>query len=306
MAVYLTRAGGPDLTASIAASTSADDFLKGMNSAGRLGGLAKAAYAAATQSKNEVEALAAQSEKAEIEFSTRRTSAEQKLKEAQQATDAAQQALSASVARQAELDAQLAVLTERRTATEADFAAGVAAREAAEARARAEAEARARAEAEARARAEAEAAAGGTGGTGASTGGWANPTSGWISSPYGWRVHPVYKTYRLHTGTDVAGSCGTAIYAAAAGTVSYSGAYGSYGNWILLDHGGGIQTGYAHIQDGGLLVSSGQRVAAGQLIARQGTTGASTGCHLHFEVRQGGVATDPVPFMRARGVGVGG
>jgi murein DD-endopeptidase MepM/ murein hydrolase activator NlpD len=99
--------------------------------------------------------------------------------------------------------------------------------------------------------------------------------------------------------------CGVPIYAASAGTVAYSGVYGSYGNWILLEHANGIQTGYAHIENGGLLVSPGQRVEAGQLIARAGSTGGSTGCHLHYEVRPGGSSTDPAAFMSARGIQLG-
>ena len=301
VAVQFTRTGGPDVTAALIASDSAGDLLSRLNTVDRVGKIADAAYTAAAQNRNTVDALAAQADVAEQELADRRAEAEALLIEAQLATDAAQAALQEQVGQEAALNAQLAVLTENRIATERDFAAGEAARKAeAEARARAEAEARARAEEEARARAIA-----GSGGA-QSSAGWANPTSGWISSPYGYRLHPVYKVWRLHTGTDVAGGCGAAIYAASGGTVSYAGRYGSYGNFILIDHGGGVQTGYAHIADGGLFVGPGQQVSAGQAIARQGTTGASTGCHLHFEVRLGGAATDPVPYLRDRGAGVGG
>jgi len=85
--------------------------------------------------------------------------------------------------------------------------------------------------------------------------------------------------------------------------VIYAGWLGTYGNWVLIDNGSGVQTGYAHSSV--LLVSNGERVSAGQPIARVGTTGASSGCHLHFEVRVGGASVDPVPFMRARGVTLG-
>jgi len=80
---------------------------------------------------------------------------------------------------------------------------------------------------------------------------------------------------------------------------------GTYGNWILIDHGSGISTGYAHLADGGYAVSAGQTVAAGQLIGAVGSTGASTGCHLHFEVRLGGIAVDAIPFMAGRGITLG-
>jgi murein DD-endopeptidase MepM/ murein hydrolase activator NlpD len=101
-------------------------------------------------------------------------------------------------------------------------------------------------------------------------------------------------------GIDIGASCNAPIYAAHSGTVIYAGPNGTYGNFVLLDNGGGIDTGYAHIRNGGILVGIGQSVGAGQPIARVGTTGASTGCHLHFEVRVNGEKIDGIPFMRAR------
>ncbi|WP_022908300.1 peptidoglycan DD-metalloendopeptidase family protein [Curtobacterium sp. B18] len=92
------------------------------------------------------------------------------------------------------------------------------------------------------------------------------------------------------------------IVAAAAGTVDYAGWYGGYGNYVRISHGGGVQTAYGHIVNGGFRVSPGQRVSAGQLIALVGSTGNSTGCHTHFEVHVNGATVDPVPFMQARGV----
>jgi murein DD-endopeptidase MepM/ murein hydrolase activator NlpD len=103
-------------------------------------------------------------------------------------------------------------------------------------------------------------------------------------------------------GTDFGVGCGTPIYAASSGRVIYAGWNGGYGNFVKIDHGGGLTTGYAHIQNGGIHVSVGQNVSVGQVIARVGTTGTSTGCHLHFEVRNYGTATNPVNFLRARGV----
>jgi murein DD-endopeptidase MepM/ murein hydrolase activator NlpD len=93
------------------------------------------------------------------------------------------------------------------------------------------------------------------------------------------------------------------VFAAAAGTVVAAGYQGSYGNWILIDHGNGVQTGYAHSSQ--LLVSVGQRVAAGATIALVGTTGSSTGCHVHFETRVNGTQVDPVPFMSTRSITLG-
>ena len=95
------------------------------------------------------------------------------------------------------------------------------------------------------------------------------------------------------------------LLAATSGVVVEARANGSYGNWILLDHGAGVSTGYAHLIDGGILVAPGATVTAGQLIGMVGSTGASTGCHLHFEVRLDGVAVDARPFMAARGITIG-
>jgi len=136
--------------------------------------------------------------------------------------------------------------------------------------------------------------------------GWANPVTGTISDVFGPRpMKPVAGVNEFHRGTDIAAQCGTGIYAATAGTVVTAGPNGTYGNWVLVDHGSGVSTGYAHIQSGGILVEPGQEVAAGELIAVVGSTGASTGCHLHYEVRIDGTAVDAIPFMAARGVTLG-
>jgi murein DD-endopeptidase MepM/ murein hydrolase activator NlpD len=125
-----------------------------------------------------------------------------------------------------------------------------------------------------------------------------------VTSGYGSRVPPTGGVSPFHRGTDIGAGCNSPIYAAHTGTVSYAGWYGTYGNFILIEHEGGISTGYAHIVNGGILVHSGQTVGVGHQIARVGSTGASTGCHLHFEVRVNGTAIDAVPFMRARGINI--
>ncbi|WP_394279611.1 M23 family metallopeptidase [Microbacterium sp.] len=94
------------------------------------------------------------------------------------------------------------------------------------------------------------------------------------------------------------------MYAAYPGTVIFAGYSGAWGNYIKIQHADGTVTGYAHIINGGYNVNYGQRVRAGQVIAYIGSTGASSGCHLHFEVYIGGVRVDPAPFLRARGVAV--
>lgn len=117
------------------------------------------------------------------------------------------------------------------------------------------------------------------------------PVPGAVSSGYGWRIHPIYGVSRLHTGWDMNGACGEPIRAAASGRVFYTGWKGGYGNAVMIDHGGGLSTLYAHQSRIG--VSYGDRVAAGDVIGWVGTTGTSTACHLHWEVRVGGNPVDP-------------
>ena len=120
------------------------------------------------------------------------------------------------------------------------------------------------------------------------------------------RVNPVTGVYRLHSGTDLqSGGCNGPIWAAQAGVVTKRG-FDSGGNGtITIDHGGGVQTSYLHMYDSGMLVDVGDQVNAGQQIARVGSSGNSTGCHLHFMVIVNGSPVDPVPFMAAVGVTLG-
>ncbi|WP_166785793.1 MULTISPECIES: M23 family metallopeptidase [Cryobacterium] len=134
--------------------------------------------------------------------------------------------------------------------------------------------------------------------------GWAAPAIGSRSDGYGPRPdRPLPEVSDFHRGTDIAAACGAAVYAASAGVVTASERLGTYGNWILIEHGSGAATGYAHLAEGQTVVSVGETVIAGQVIASVGSTGASTGCHLHFEVRVNGTAIDPQPFLAQRGVG---
>ena len=115
--------------------------------------------------------------------------------------------------------------------------------------------------------------------------------AGLLSSSYGDRVHPRSGDPRFHTGLDLRARGGTPVYAAADGTVSLSGQSGAYGNVVLLDHVGGLQTLYAHHERN--LVGVGDAVRRGQPIALVGHTGNATGDHLHFEVRWNGGTVDP-------------
>lgn len=116
-----------------------------------------------------------------------------------------------------------------------------------------------------------------------------------ITSDFGMRKHPIYGTFIGHTGIDIAADYWSNVYAAESGTVILSQVYGGYGNAITIDHGGGISTLYGH--NNALLVSVGQHVTRGQVIALCGSTGQSTGSHVHFEVRVNGVPVDPMGYL---------
>lgn len=121
------------------------------------------------------------------------------------------------------------------------------------------------------------------------------PLDGPIVSRYGPRLHPILGYSRMHTGIDIDGDSGDELVAAAGGTVIYAGYRGGYGNTVIIDHGGGMATLYAHQSK--VVVTNGQNVAVADLIGYVGSTGLSTGPHLHFEVRLNGAHTDPAPYF---------
>jgi len=125
---------------------------------------------------------------------------------------------------------------------------------------------------------------------------WPSYTT-YVSSAYGYRIHPIYGTYKFHGGVDIAASYGTAIWAANSGTVvtSSDGWNGGYGNYIVINHGNGTQTLYAHMSS--RAVSVGQTVTKGQVIGYVGSTGASTGAHIHFEVWNNGSRVNPMSYF---------
>lgn len=125
---------------------------------------------------------------------------------------------------------------------------------------------------------------------------WPAPGYFRITSPFGYRVHPILKKKKLHTGIDIGIPSGKSIVASQHGKVIHSGWYGGYGKVVMIDHGGGIVTLYAH--NSSLLVKEGQQVKKGQNIARAGSTGMSTGPHLHFEVRENGQYIDPLKYLK--------
>ena len=150
-----------------------------------------------------------------------------------------------------------------------------------------------------RAAAAAAASQGGGGGGGATwvqgTGQLAAPVNAPITSDFGWRIHPIYGTRRLHAGTDFGVDEGTPVHAADGGVVVEAGWISGYGYTVIIDHGNGMSTLYAHNSD--VAVSPGQTVSKGQVVSYSGNTGGSTGPHLHFEVRINGEPTDPMGYL---------
>ncbi|MCU1514820.1 MAG: peptidoglycan DD-metalloendopeptidase family protein, partial [Microbacteriaceae bacterium] len=195
--------------------------------------------------------------------------------EAQAAADAATAALAEQQSKNATLQAQLATLQTDQVHTEAEYTEGI------------------------------RATFGASGDTIVSSSGWALPAFGPITSGFGARVSPCSGCSSNHMGTDIGASCNNSIFAGSSGTVVFAGYNGGYGNFVLIDHGDGVQTGYGHIVNGGTLVHVGEQVGVGQNIAKVGRTGAATGCHLHYELRINGHAQNAVPFMAARGITLG-
>jgi murein DD-endopeptidase MepM/ murein hydrolase activator NlpD len=125
------------------------------------------------------------------------------------------------------------------------------------------------------------------------------PVHGWKSSDFGERYDPYYGVWQLHAGTDFAAGGGTPIHAAAGGRVIQAGWSGGYGNYTCINHGQfeghGFATCYGH--QSAILVRVGEYVTRGEMIGRVGTTGASTGYHLHFETRFDGVPKNPLRYL---------
>ena len=128
--------------------------------------------------------------------------------------------------------------------------------------------------------------------------GWPVPSTSKISSYYGNRKHPISKRTEFHKGIDIPDSKGKDVVAANAGTVTFTGNYSTYGKLVLIDHGGGITTAYAH--NSSIVVKVGDSVDKGQTIAKIGSTGQSTGPHCHFEVRVNGGTQNPLNYLTAK------
>jgi len=122
---------------------------------------------------------------------------------------------------------------------------------------------------------------------------------GRVTSWFGWRRDPFTGRLAFHHGIDIGAPTGTDVCAAKAGTVSFTGWHGGLGKTVIVDHGGGLETRYAHLSQ--ILVSEGQGVSQGAVIGKVGNTGRSTGPHLHFEVRRDGEAVNPVDYYPSGG-----
>jgi murein DD-endopeptidase MepM/ murein hydrolase activator NlpD len=141
--------------------------------------------------------------------------------------------------------------------------------------------------------------------TGPTSGSWLRPVSGPISSPYGPRgkiCNSAGCSNGFHDGVDFSNTCGTPVVAVSAGRVKFVGNAGAYGNRVIVDHGGGVESIYGHLQSGSFRVSVGDLVTAGTGVASVGATGVVSGCHLDLKIRINGSFSNPTPFLRARGV----
>ena len=285
LAAQLYRSGGNDMSIGLLmdGGTNADELLSKLGNMSKMVERSAQVYDAAKAAQNEAQSLADQAKVAKTEREKLKAEADV----AMQAAVAAQQVVADKLAaNQSDLNtlrAQLAALQDETAQTVAGYQRGVE-------------EAIKRAQEEAAGR-----------GIAVSDSGWTRPAEGRIVDYFGPRT-PIWTSSgwssSFHHGLDIGAGCDANIYAASGGTVTYAGWNGSFGNFVQIDHGGGITSNYGHIVSGGILVGYGQFVSPGQVIAHVGTTGNSTGCHLHFELRELGSAFDPLPFLRDRGVGI--
>lgn len=285
LAAQLYRSGGSDMSISMMldGGTNADELLSKLGNMSKMVERSTQIYDQAKAAQNEATSLADQAAVAKTEREKLKAEADAAMQAAVAAQQVVADKLAANESNLMTMQAQLAALQDETAKTTAAYEQGVA-------------EARKRAQEEAARR-----------GIAVSDSGWAKPVTAGIVDYFGPRT-PVWTpngwSSSWHRGLDFGSGCRAPIYAASGGTVTYAGWYGGYGNFVQIDHGGGITSAYGHIVGGGFAVGYGQYVAPGQVIAYVGTTGNSTGCHLHFEIRQGGSAVDPIPFLRDRGVGI--
>lgn len=307
LAARLARAGGgEDLGATLFFSgDDADSLLSQLGLATLVKDKSAGLYEKAVQAQNTAQSATNQANLARDALKALKEDAEKAMAEAVAATERANAAVAEQEGNKTRLEAQRQALVTNAANVKSQYDAGVAAAAAA---ALLKQQQEAAAAAAAAAAHPASSGSGGGGGSSApaSSSGWSRPAFGPITSVYGSRINPVTHVRALHAGTDIGAGCNAPIFAANSGTVTFAGYSGpGYGNMVIINHGGGLSTAYGHIVNGGILVSAGHHVDSGQQIAKVGSTGQSTGCHLHFETRPNGVAVDAQPFMLARGVRLG-
>ncbi|MFB2586239.1 M23 family metallopeptidase [Herbiconiux liukaitaii] len=289
-----TRTGGGDLSLNLFVSgEDSDDLLYQLGAMSRLSETTGKLYERAAQDSNTAASLTEQADIAEGELEALKVTAQEAFDAAVAAQAAAEDLLAEQEAQRVVLDAQLAALQSATAQTVAEYEKGVEERRKAEEAARAAEAARKAAEDAARQEA-------GGGPPPVSVSGWGAPLSAWrVTSEWGMRFHPIARVNRLHAGIDLVqaggGTCGAPVYAAAAGTVIQSGYNGGLGYSVTINHGGGLTTVYGH--NSSLVVGYGQDVGGGELIAYAGTTGSSTGCHVHFETRVNGTSQNPRNYV---------
>lgn len=272
------RAGGQDLPVQLFFDEAGTkDLLSQLGMASKVSQQSSGMFAKAKRDQNAAQSLTDQANVAKAALQVLADAAQAAMVEAQAAADAATAALQEQEEHQATLKMQLALLVENRIATEAEYKKGV------------------------------EAAWGvGAGAAGPiSDSGWTRPSAGYAPpDSFGPRVPPVSGASSQHMGVDIGADCNTGIFAAHSGTVTYAGWNGGYGYFVEINHGNGITSRYGHIVAGGIKVHTGQSVGPGMLIAHVGSTGTSSGCHLHFEIRINGNAVNPVYYLRNEGVNI--
>ncbi len=240
----------------------------------RLSEQANALYEQAEQQKNVAGSLAAQAAAAEAQLKVLSKQAADAEAAAQDASKAASAALDEQQAHQTLLQAQLDVLVHHRAVTEKDYKKGVQKRLQDQIK--------------------------GIDWAKITKEGWVRPAGGFISAYWGYSAQ--YEGTGFHHGIDFANPCGSTIIAAHSGTVTFAGWNGELGNYILLDNGGGVWTGYGHQLTGGFKVRVGQHVETGQRIGTVGMTGVATGCHVHLDVYVNGTRINPKPFLAGVGI----
>lgn len=291
------RSGGVDRSLELFLETdgdTADALLENLASIEKATERNTAVSEKAEQAKNTAESLGEQAKVARAERKKLKDKRDREYTAAAEAAAAQQEKVNAQQDRQDVLRAQLAALEDKKSKTVDGY----------KERLRREEIARKKAEEEAKRRQQQQNNGGGGGGGGGNNngggggggGGGAGGNNGWIRPVNGGWISTYYLGYPGHYAVDIAEACYTPIYAARGGTVSFLGWGGNYGNFTAIDHGGGYTTRYAH--QSRFAVSYGQHVSQGQLIGYVGTTGNSTGCHLHYEVLINGVFQNPIPrFM---------